>query len=52
LPMCYDVDDPASLRRLCKELLSENSSDTVAAATHKFLGEIVTREGRDRIWPE
>ena len=52
LPMCYDVDDPATLRRLCNELFSENSSDTVAAETRKFLGEIVTREGRDRIWPE
>jgi hypothetical protein len=51
LPMCYDVDDSATLRRLCKELLCENSSATVAAETRKFLGEIVTREGRDRIWP-
>ena len=52
LSMCYDVDDPATLRRLCSELLGEHSSDAVAAETRKFLGGIVAREGRDRIWSE
>ena len=51
LPMCYDVDDPVALRRLCNELLGKNSRDEIALETRKFLNEIVAREGRDRIWP-
>jgi uncharacterized protein len=47
----YDVDDRATLRRLCGELLGENSRDGVAPNTRKFLIEIIEREGRDRIWP-
>lgn len=51
LPMGYDIDDRAALRRLCNELLSENSRDRVAPDTRRFLSEIIDREGRSRIWP-
>jgi len=51
LPTCYDVDDPAALRRLCNELLGKNSHDEIAPETRKFLNEIIAREGRGRSWP-
>jgi len=51
LPVGYDIDDRATLRRLCGELLGENSRDGLAPNTRKFLTEIIEREGRDRIWP-
>ena len=51
LPAGYDVDDRASLQRLCKELLSGHS-DSVAPRTGKFLRDIIAREGRARIWPD
>jgi rSAM/selenodomain-associated transferase 1 len=51
LPVGYDVDDRATLRRLCGELLGENSREDVAPHTRKFLREIVAREGPARIWP-
>jgi uncharacterized protein len=51
LPVSYDVDDRATLRRLCGELLGKNSRDGVAPNTRRFLTEIIEREGRDRIWP-
>jgi rSAM/selenodomain-associated transferase 1 len=53
LPIGFDVDDGASLRRLCDELLGKTQelSAGVAPNTQKFLSEIVRREGRDRIWP-
>jgi uncharacterized protein len=41
LPRAYDVDDDASLRRLCGELLASNSNDDVAPRTQKFLLELV-----------
>jgi rSAM/selenodomain-associated transferase 1 len=49
----FDVDDRASLRRLCDELLGdkERSPNNIAPHTRKFLRQIVEREGRDRIWP-
>jgi glycosyltransferase A (GT-A) superfamily protein (DUF2064 family) len=54
LPSGFDVDDSATLRRLCDELLGEKSRLTsdIAPATRKFLSEIIEHEGRDRIWPE
>jgi rSAM/selenodomain-associated transferase 1 len=54
LPFGYDVDDRATLRRLCDELLGENSSRhrEIAPNTVKFLSAIIEREGRARIWPE
>ena len=44
LPPGYDVDDAASLRRLCKELLSQSTSDSVAPSTRKFLADIVAQK--------
>jgi rSAM/selenodomain-associated transferase 1 len=43
LPTGYDVDDSASLRRLCNELLREQVSDSVAPNTRKFLESLVAR---------
>jgi rSAM/selenodomain-associated transferase 1 len=53
LPPGFDVDDCATLKRLCDELLGDRlgSTDKVAPATRRFLREIIEREGRDRIWP-
>lgn len=50
----FDVDDWATLARLCEELLGPEakSRSNIAPNTRKFLSEIVAREGRDRIWPE
>jgi rSAM/selenodomain-associated transferase 1 len=48
LPACYDVDDQATLRHLCDELLDEKSIAR-APNTAAFLIEIIKREGRDRI---
>jgi rSAM/selenodomain-associated transferase 1 len=52
LPSGFDVDDRASLRRLCDELLGvkTGSASDVAPNARKFLSDIVEREGRDRIW--
>ena len=54
LPRGYDVDDPASLRRLCCELLDPNESEKEdgARATQQFLREIIAREGRARLCPD
>lgn len=51
LPTGYDVDDRATLRRLCEELLDSDVRSTidVAPATRDFLTDIVKREGRARI---
>jgi rSAM/selenodomain-associated transferase 1 len=51
LPKFYDVDDPATLRRLCDELLRENSGGDIAPATRRFLTDLIGRKGRERIWP-
>jgi uncharacterized protein len=51
LPVGYDVDDRATLRRLCGELLGEKSPDGFAPNTREFLTEIIERGSRDRIWP-
>jgi uncharacterized protein len=53
LPAGYDVDNRATLERLCSELLRENTSRDcgIAPNTQKFLAEIIMREGRGRIWP-
>lgn len=54
LPKWYDVDDRATLHRLCAELLDVKSGSAIdkAPATREFLGGIIGREGRARIWPE
>jgi glycosyltransferase A (GT-A) superfamily protein (DUF2064 family) len=49
LPSGYDVDDRATLHRLCNELIESNRD--VAPYTRKFLERLVEGEGRDRIWP-
>jgi rSAM/selenodomain-associated transferase 1 len=53
LPHGFDVDDRATLRRLCDELLGEGGSvsNDVAATTREFLQKIITREGRERLGP-
>ena len=51
LPTKYDVDDRASLCRLCDELLASRSNESVAPRTRKFLSVLVARQGRSRIWP-
>lgn len=51
LPSFFDVDDRATLHRLCGELLGKELSGTVAPATAKFLRDMIAQEGRDRIWP-
>lgn len=51
LPTFFDVDDRATLHRLCDELLGKISGEKIAPATKKFLAELIAREGRDRIWP-
>jgi uncharacterized protein len=43
LPMEYDIDDGAALRRLSSELLGQNARDSVAPSTRKFLARIAVR---------
>jgi len=40
----YDVDDAATLRRLCDELLSDQSERDLAPNTHKFLAALTARK--------
>ena len=49
LPKWYDVDDRATLRRLCDELFGKNGAGE--SATRDYLSAILQREGRARIWP-
>ena len=44
LPTGYDVDDAASLRRLCNELLADTRSSKIAPHTRKFLAGLVKRK--------
>jgi len=44
LPNGYDVDDDASLRRLCTDLLGEQAEDNPAPITRKFLAGLVARK--------
>lgn len=50
LPTWYDVDDRATLRRLCDELLGDETSAGNAPATREFLANIIKSEGRERMW--
>ena len=60
LPMWYDVDDAATLRMLCDELLGFNGEQEdeanltgyAAPRTREFLSGILAAEGHGRIWPE
>ena len=54
LPAWYDVDDRATLSRLCQEFFASNGdagSSSSAPATRGFLSELINREGRSRVWP-
>jgi uncharacterized protein len=54
LPTWYDVDDSATLSRLCGEFFGTNGSDEsgfAAPATRGYLTDLLKREGRGRIWP-
>jgi rSAM/selenodomain-associated transferase 1 len=44
LPAGYDVDDGASLRRLCEELLGEQADNSVAPSTRNFLARLVAQK--------
>jgi rSAM/selenodomain-associated transferase 1 len=44
LPSEYDVDDDASLRRLCNELLADTTSADIAPHTREFLASFVMRK--------
>jgi uncharacterized protein len=44
LPTGYDVDDAASLRRLCNELLGHKAPPDLAPYTREFLSRLPTRE--------
>jgi rSAM/selenodomain-associated transferase 1 len=44
LPTGFDVDDRASLRRLCNELLSNTTSANIAPYTWKFLTKLTARK--------
>src|SRR6267142_5218783 len=44
LPIGYDVDDDASLRRLCNELLTDTRSADIAPHTREFLASFVVRK--------
>ena len=50
LPAWFDVDDRATLQRLCESLL-QSATEQSAPATTRFLEELIAREGQDRIWP-
>jgi hypothetical protein len=46
----FDVDDHATLHRLCDELFGKNARDNVAPQTQEFLRELMAHDGRERIW--
>ena len=63
LPAWYDVDDAATLARLCAELFAESDAAAcrpggprlagyAAARTRARLSRLIAGEGRARLWPE
>jgi rSAM/selenodomain-associated transferase 1 len=51
LPSGYDIDDGASLRRLCNELLGGQRQDSIAPNTRRFLADLVEqRKLQGRRW--
>jgi uncharacterized protein len=50
LPRGYDVDNRATLHRLCDELLGDDARDNIAPRTKEFLRDLIARDGRERIW--
>lgn len=51
LPRGFDVDDRATLHRLCDELLGKNARDNVAPKTSEFLRELIACDDRRGVWP-
>ena len=59
LPSWYDVDDAATLRRLCSEMFGvsnkpsqgDNMIPYQAPRTRDYLARLIETEGRERIWP-
>jgi len=50
LPNGYDIDDRATLRRLCVDLLDNRAAlPGLALETQAFLASLIAREGRERI---
>jgi uncharacterized protein len=49
LPRGFDVDDQATLRRLCDELLRESAADNVAPYTREFLRDLLAGDSQRRI---
>jgi rSAM/selenodomain-associated transferase 1 len=60
LPAWYDVDDGATLHRLCAELFLPRAGDAGrdgfksyrSTHTRGYLSGLIEREGRGRIWPD
>ncbi|MCA1629204.1 MAG: TIGR04282 family arsenosugar biosynthesis glycosyltransferase [Acidobacteria bacterium] len=59
LPAWYDVDDAATLARLCAELFAGGERDMRGAArgysaphTREYLARLISAEGRVRVWQE
>ena len=50
LPNGFDIDDRASLRRLCEELLDNRVSANHASHTRNFLTTFIETNGRERIF--
>lgn len=52
LPTWYDVDDRATLHRLCDEVFGtgQTGGGFSAPETRRYLSALLEREGRDRIW--
>jgi rSAM/selenodomain-associated transferase 1 len=44
LPIGYDVDDDAGLRRLCNELLTDTTASDIAPCTRRFLASFIERK--------
>jgi len=55
LPTGYDVDDDASLRRLCSELLADTASKNIAPYTREFLAKLTEHKKITALserWPQ
>ena len=60
LPAWYDVDDAATLARLCRELFAAGAAAECASGlagyaaphTREHLARLIEREGRARVWPD
>jgi hypothetical protein len=54
LPQWYDVDDAETLNRLYEELFVLPQRDGAYSAPHtrEYLGGLIERRGRERLWPQ